>query len=91
MLMPPKTITVTRDQLCDHAHPLIEVGLIFVHAFPALQKAIVFDSKLFPFRLFIDKGLHHPDAGQCILHLGVDIANALPVPFEGDIQIRLLK
>ena len=82
MLTPPKTTTVTVDQLRQRAQPFAKVGLIFVAVFPAFQKAVIFIGEFLPFGFFIGKGFHHADAGKAVFHLCVDIPDPFLVPFQ---------
>ena len=72
-----------RDELGDRIDPFRKVSFIFVDIFSAFQKTIILVSKLFLFGVFIGKGFHHPDAGQIIFNLGVDVANSLAIGLKG--------
>ena len=50
---------------------------------PGADEVLVAPSELFPFDLFVGKGLDHTDPGQGILETGVDVADLSPVVHEG--------
>ena len=43
-----------------------------------------------PFNVFIGEGLDDPDAGQCILQAGIDVADLPAVFHESDLHAFIL-
>lgn len=80
---PPATRTVRIHHALEKQGACVEFSHGPVVIVPGADEILVAPSELFPFDLFIGKGLDHTDPGQGILETGVDVDDLSPVVHEG--------